>query len=116
MSRAEMYSVGNMVSNYVIALSLLITCMVTSNHRAVYQELTQFCESTTLFLSALFMSFRLCRTPVAARALLQLRPAGATLQLWRAGLRSHPTESEEASAAAGHSSRAHGLNLCGAWA
>ena len=48
---------GNMVSNYVIDLSLLITCMVTSNHRAVYQELTQFCESTTLFLSCFVYEF-----------------------------------------------------------
>lgn len=106
-----MYSVGNTVSNYIIAFSLFIKCMVTSNHCAVYQELTQCCESTTLFFSCFVYLFsvvldsRCCAGSPLAATSRGYFPAVACGLL-----------SEEASAAAGHGSRAHGLNLCGAWA
>ena len=106
-----MYSVGNTVSNYIIAFSFFITCMVTSNHCAAYQELTQCCESTTLFFSCFVYLFsvvldsRCCAGSPLAATSRGYFPAVACGLL-----------SEEASAAAGHGSRAHGLNLCGAWA
>ena len=53
----EMYSVGNIVNNYVISLYgdngtslnmvIILKCREILNHYVVYPELTQYCQSIT---------------------------------------------------------------------